>query len=399
MRQTLKRVISVLTVAMLLSSGVQCAAAAEHTHSYTAVTVVEPGYIYGGYTVYRCVCGDSYRDDPTSPLPQPICVMEKMAVAPGETFTVRAVLQNCSGLENLILDLMFNEYDLRLDGVECAEYGMPTFLSDKALYFDTIDPTVQKAVLLLTFTVREDAPTGPVTFSVSGCGTSGCAADNGEEISLTAQSVSLTVFRPFGLHVQAPGESVLSGDTVQMTVDLSDNPGIAGMKFDLHYDTQVLTLTGVEKCGMFEAGSFITSGDLSMMPLCVLWDDATAAAGHTDSGTVLTLTFTVKDTVPDCTTRVSLTFDPYDMMDMQLEPVASATYDAELTILHHTPGDADGDGEVDLMDVTLLSRYLAHGWEADVRAGNCDVNRDGAVNLKDVVLIRRFLANWDITLR
>ena len=62
------------------------------------------------------------------------------------------------------------------------------------------------------------------------------------------------------------------------------------------------------------------------------------------------------------------------------------------------PGDTDGDGNIDLADVTILIRYLASGWNVSVQTDEADVNADGKVNLKDAVLIRRALAGWDVTL-
>lgn len=65
----------------------------------------------------------------------------------------------------------------------------------------------------------------------------------------------------------------------------------------------------------------------------------------------------------------------------------------------HTPGDSDGDGFVDLRDVTNLTRYLAGGWgvEADVR--NADVDGNGKLTLKDLTILRRYIAGWDVTLK
>ena len=62
-------------------------------------------------------------------------------------------------------------------------------------------------------------------------------------------------------------------------------------------------------------------------------------------------------------------------------------------------GDADGDGELSLLDVAQLIRFLVGGWNVTVDASNSDVNADGIVNLKDAVLLRRYLAGWDVTLR
>lgn len=63
-------------------------------------------------------------------------------------------------------------------------------------------------------------------------------------------------------------------------------------------------------------------------------------------------------------------------------------------------GDANGDGKINLKDVTDLRRLLATGDVnmAEIK-GNPDANGDGVVNLKDITLLRRYLAGgWDAKL-
>ncbi len=77
---------------------------------------------------------------------------------------------------------------------------------------------------------------------------------------------------------------------------------------------------------------------------------------------------------------------------------ASAFSDVALTVTV-APGDVDRDGEVDLGDVVLITRWLAGGWNVTLEETIADVNDDGIVDLKDVVLIRRFLAGgWNVAL-
>lgn len=63
-------------------------------------------------------------------------------------------------------------------------------------------------------------------------------------------------------------------------------------------------------------------------------------------------------------------------------------------------GDANGDGSINLKDVTALRRMLSEG-DVDLSSveGNPDVNADGSVNLKDTTLLQRYLAGgWGVTL-
>lgn len=60
-------------------------------------------------------------------------------------------------------------------------------------------------------------------------------------------------------------------------------------------------------------------------------------------------------------------------------------------------GDLNRDGRVDLIDVTLLRRYVAK-WDVDIYEPAADVNGSGTVDLIDVTVLRRYVAGWDISL-
>ncbi len=53
------------------------------------------------------------------------------------------------------------------------------------------------------------------------------------------------------------------------------------------------------------------------------------------------------------------------------------------------PGDADGNGKVDLHDALLVLQYDA-GWSVSIDKANADVDANGAVTLDDAVLILQY---------
>jgi len=59
-------------------------------------------------------------------------------------------------------------------------------------------------------------------------------------------------------------------------------------------------------------------------------------------------------------------------------------------------GDVNGDGEIDILDLILLRRYLADH-PVDVAPG-ADVNGDGEIDILDLILLRRYLADHPVTL-
>lgn len=60
-------------------------------------------------------------------------------------------------------------------------------------------------------------------------------------------------------------------------------------------------------------------------------------------------------------------------------------------------GDANGDGKVNLSDVSALLKYIAK-WDIEIDTKAADVNRDEKINLSDVSLILKYIAKWDVTL-
>lgn len=56
-------------------------------------------------------------------------------------------------------------------------------------------------------------------------------------------------------------------------------------------------------------------------------------------------------------------------------------------------GDTDGNGKVNLSDVTLLMKHIA-GWGVEIEIANADVNEDGKINLSDVTRLMQVIAGW-----
>jgi len=62
------------------------------------------------------------------------------------------------------------------------------------------------------------------------------------------------------------------------------------------------------------------------------------------------------------------------------------------------PGDADGDGGVDIQDVLRMLQYSA-GWRVSVNQMNADMNGDDSVSIIDVVRLLQYYMDQDVTLQ
>jgi hypothetical protein len=74
----------------------------------------------------------------------------------------------------------------------------------------------------------------------------------------------------------------------------------------------------------------------------------------------------------------------------------TVTYGGKQTsfeVYYFAPGDANGDGELNMDDVVILSKYAA-GYSVELSLG-ANTNGDDKINLSDAVHLARFLAEWD----
>lgn len=56
-------------------------------------------------------------------------------------------------------------------------------------------------------------------------------------------------------------------------------------------------------------------------------------------------------------------------------------------------GDVNGDGRVNVADITLLSKYISNSDPTGVRTENCDLTDDGRITVADVVEMARTITS------
>lgn len=185
------------------------------------------------------------------------------------------------------------------------------------------------------------------------------------------------------------------GETVQVTVELSENPGIASLKFDVSFDEAYLTLTGVTFAEGF--GSYVTAPEPFKSPQTISLISPLEAI--TTNGLFATLSFAISSEAPDgAASAITVTYDEDDVFDSEYNTIALNVTNGLVNIYEGIPGDIDGDKKVNNKDAILLFRYVA-GWSVTVDFGALDVNGDGKANNKDAITLFRYVAGWpDITL-
>lgn len=181
------------------------------------------------------------------------------------------------------------------------------------------------------------------------------------------------------------------GATVDVTVDVKDNPGILGATVSLKYD-EGLTLTDATAGDAFSSLVLTKPGKMQS-PCKFVWDGQEITADDIKDGTILKLSFKVSDTAKSGESyKISVSCDAGDMVDADLNAVDVKTEDGEIGISAFTPGDLNEDNKINSTDVIMMRRQIAGGYEQTINEKACDVNEDGRINSADVILVRRYIA-------
>lgn len=173
------------------------------------------------------------------------------------------------------------------------------------------------------------------------------------------------------------------GQTVQLTVTLSDNPGLCGLYFGIDYDHTKLTLEDYScPSADFDQGDWMV-GIGGQERAVWLQPDQTEA-----EGAILTLKFLIASDAG--TEDIAVTLTGVAGVDAQAGKVDVSAAPGGVKIALGLPGDINGDGRITYADLVRLHRYLS-GQNVAAETGNADLNGDGKVDLLDLMLLQLLL--------
>jgi len=192
------------------------------------------------------------------------------------------------------------------------------------------------------------------------------------------------------VRMQVSSASAQPGGTVDVLISVTENPGVASLKFSVEYDS-CMTLTNVELGSNF--GSYITTPVpyTNPQPITVI-SPLQDVAG---TGVLATLTFAVSGEAEDgYAAGVRISHDPDDVFNGSDAPVALSAENGTVFVYHKLPGDVNGDGKLNPKDPVALFRHVA-GWPEVVDEDALDYNGDTKINTKDAIDLFRYVAGWE----
>lgn len=199
------------------------------------------------------------------------------------------------------------------------------------------------------------------------------------------------------------GEDVvaLPDSDVTMAISIENNPGIAGAELVVSFDER-LTLVSAEAGDAFSALTYVEPS-YYRNPTIFVWDSEKLNEEDIKDGIILELTFHTPDGVED-DFPVTITYESGNVFDKDLNPMELTIDNGCITSISYLPGDADGNGRINTLDITSIRRYISDGRKTDPNGYNvvinenaADVDANGRINTLDITMIRRYISDGRIT--
>lgn len=221
---------------------------------------------------------------------------------------------------------------------------------------------------------------------------------------LMAIIVTLSLFAP--LSVLAQGETTITipdvngtaGSTVDVEVQIENNPGILGATLTLTFD-EGLSLVSATNGTAFSALTMTRPG-IFTSPCNLAWDGQELSEADISDGVIVTLQFKIPDDAQAGTKyNITASYEDGAIVNNYLNPVNVTINNGSIEVLDFTYGDLNADQKINTTDVIMHRRHIAGGYEQVINEQSADVNVDTKINATDTILIRRYIAGgYGVTL-
>lgn len=230
----------------------------------------------------------------------------------------------------------------------------------------------------------------------------------------------VTVLAEENALITVSNESGTVGSIVTVKVGIVNNPGFHALQCEIEYDKSLMQLVSVsagEKLidNADQVDQFVASVGEGNVPAKFLYmgilPSGIPSELITGDVTVAILTFKLleagtSEVTVNCVESLYLN-DAYEMIQFGTRTgVGTVSVSAKIGSVY---GDVNGDGEVNVIDLGMLRKYLASIdpltglpsidpstglMKVDIKPG-ADANADGEVNVIDLGMLRKYLASID----
>ena len=184
------------------------------------------------------------------------------------------------------------------------------------------------------------------------------------------------------------------GETVDVKLNIQNNPGITALSIDVSYSSDDLELISVNNAALFQDA--ISTGNVSSDPLRISWY-AADSENKVDNGTLAILRFRVRDNA--ICSRINISYNPENVFDNTLQNQPFEITNGWVLVGDKKIGDAYSDNQISVRDVTSIQRQIVE--LEDLSAEElvlADTNGDGEINIADATHLQMYLAEYDVQL-
>ncbi len=190
----------------------------------------------------------------------------------------------------------------------------------------------------------------------------------------------------------------IAGNQATVVLSMENNPGIIGMTLKIAYNEDALTLVNAENGTAINGeGTNFTPPSTFSSGSNIVWADTSVEPDEISDGTLVTLTFEVKENAKLGDYPIVVSCSEAIANDLSKVPVSINS--GSFSVINYIPGDTNGDGSIAMNDLVLLVRYIAdggykeEGYAANINKSAADVNADRDVTAMDAVLLLRYIAD------
>ncbi len=188
------------------------------------------------------------------------------------------------------------------------------------------------------------------------------------------------------------------GETVNVQISITDNPGILAMAFCISYDANALEYIDYQE-GYLSNYNIKNHSDKGWISFVNVEE-----SDCDNDDALLTITFKIKNETPNGSYEIgilnnnpekygeSLHNSFANAQEQFIVPTVTKGY---VNVADVIKGDVNGDGKINGRDYSLLMQYL-NDWDVTIIEAAADVNGDDKINGRDYSLLMQYLNDWDV---
>ncbi len=196
------------------------------------------------------------------------------------------------------------------------------------------------------------------------------------------------VYPGTGFVLSTDTTSVRVGDTFTVRIGAEKVTDLAGWQFDVAFSPEILEAVEVSEGDLLKKGggtTFFQRGtiDNTTGKIAGLSAALLSEKGVSGTGRLLSVVFSARGAGDS-----ELTLSSFQLGDSTGEVIAAGVPNLTITVESKPTWDVNADGQVSVLDMIQVARYLGEDAAANPQA---DVNRDGKINVQDLILVAQHM--------